>query len=86
MTDPNDPAHPHKYMSHDSTGEYVAQDQWAGLTKREYFAATSEVSWNAVMELCQLEGIQKPTLEQKITVRARIKKMEADALIVELNK
>lgn len=81
MTHSDDPAYP---IANDKLRDAVIGPY--GLSKREYFAAQVDVSWNAVMELLQYEGFPKPTFDEKLRARARIRVMEADALIAELNK
>lgn len=90
MTNPNDNAfpraHPSRYINPDDPDVVFWERQANGMSKREYFAGTSNPSWNAVMELLQNAGIQKPNLEQKLEARAALRVMEANALIAELNK
>lgn len=86
-TNPNDPV----FESHRCTDEAVKEARMnfpmvMGLTKREYFAAHADVSWNAVMSTLKLKGNAKPTVGEMMKARAQIKVLEADALILELNK
>lgn len=88
--DPNEPAFPSLVTVEqydDARGEHVeVMAPAGGVTKREYLAAVADVSWKAVIELLHLEGIDRPTLAQKLAARARVKVMEADALIAALSK
>lgn len=56
-----------------------------GLTKREYFAAMADIPWNAILETLSIQGIHNPTVQQVLRYRAKLKLIEADALLAELD-
>ena len=52
-----------------------------GLSVRDYFAAHSDIPWNAVIETLALVGNSEPTVEEVLTIRAGMRYREADAMM-----
>lgn len=55
----------------------------AGMSLRDYFAANADIPWNAVIQTLAIQGYSSPTIEQIINYRAKVKYLEADAMIKE---
>lgn len=73
MTDKKDlPAFPHQKED--------GSPYW-GMTLRDYFAAQADVPWHAVLQSLEMQGFKKPTYEQAVKYRVKIKYLEADAMM-----
>lgn len=73
MTDKKDlPAFPHQKKD--------GSPYW-GMTIRDYFAAHADIPWSAVADSMEMKGFNNPTYEQFLEYRAKIKYMEADAML-----
>jgi len=54
-----------------------------GMTLRDWFAGQAIVPWNAVIETLSLKGEQYPTAGRAAEYRAKLKYLEADAMLAE---
>ncbi len=60
---------------------YMGDIEASGLTKREWFAGMADIPWNAVIETLIIQGNKKPSVPEVIEYRAKLKFIEADALL-----
>ena len=52
-----------------------------GMTLRDYFAASVDIPWNAVIETLKLKGEPNPTVMRTVEYRAAMRYAEADAML-----
>ena len=57
-----------------------------GMTLRDYFAATVDIPWAAVMETLFIKGEKTPTVDRMCEYRAVMRFCEADAMLKERAK
>jgi hypothetical protein len=53
----------------------------AGITVRDWFAGQSDIPWNAVIDGLAMLGELRPTVERVVEYRAKMKYLEADAML-----
>ena len=56
-----------------------------GLTRRDYFAAHVDIPWNACIDALSKGGSHRPTNEEVIKYRVKLKLLEADLLLNSLD-
>ena len=56
-------------------------EQLEGVALRDYFAAHTQVSWADAVNIAKAAGIRNPDVDDIVTVRARIRLAEAQAMM-----
>lgn len=52
-----------------------------GMTLRDWFAATVDIPWSAVLATLELKGEKNVTAGRLVEYRARLRYLEADAML-----
>lgn len=85
MTNANDPIKPLAWVKRED-GIPELNTEGKGLTKREYFAANSGISWNEAAINCDAKLGRTSTIQEVADYFSRMKIIAADALITALNQ
>ena len=86
------PAFPKLISGHDAPSRIAGHRELGfasagGMTLRDYLAGQADIPWNAVHETLDLAGHgPKHSIETITKCRARLKYMEADAMLQERDK
>ena len=56
-------------------------NQFSGMSLRDYFAAHSDMPWNAAMETLRMSGVKNPTIQEIIDLVVKTRYRFADAML-----